>query len=81
MESDKLVERFKNFDGIKPERELDLAIEALSKFRAENARLRAELEKFKRAMDEAREAICTHCQDVPCLGESCHWWGGPQKED
>lgn len=40
-----------------------------------------ELEKVKAERDEAREAICTHCQYVPCLGESCHWWGGPQKED
>lgn len=24
--------------------------------------------------DEAREAICTHCQDVPCQKESCYWF-------
>ena len=43
-------------------------------------KLRAELEKVKQKYDEAREAICTHCMDVPCRGESCYWWRG-QKED
>lgn len=47
---------------------------------AENAELRAELEQVKRELEEAREAICTHCLDVPCQGESCYWWCG-QKED
>ena len=42
--------------------------------------LRAELEKVKAERDEAREAICTHCQDVPCRGDYCYWWRG-QKED
>ena len=44
-------------------------------------KLRAELEKVKQKYDEAREAICTHCMDVPCRGESCYWWCEPQKED
>ncbi len=33
--------------------------------------LRAELEQVKRELDEAREAICTHCMDFPCGEESC----------
>ena len=33
--------------------------------------LRAELEQVKRELDEAREAICTHCMDFPCGDESC----------
>lgn len=48
--------------------------------RAENEKLRDELEKVKQKYNEAREAICTHCMDVPCRGESCYWWRG-QKED
>ena len=56
------------------------AATALSTLRAENEKLRAELEKVKPKYDEAREAICTHCMDVPCRGESCYWWRG-QKED
>ena len=40
----------------------------------------AELEQVKRERDEARDAICTHCMDVPCRGESCYWYRG-QKED
>lgn len=54
-------------------------IGALTRLMAENEKLRAELEKVKQKYDEAREAICTHCMDVPCRGESCYWWRG-QKE-
>lgn len=43
MDIEKLIERFKNFDGIKPERELDLAIEALSTLQAENESLKGKL--------------------------------------
>ena len=56
------------------------AATALSTLQAESEKLRAELEKVKTKYDEAREAICTHCMDVPCSGESCYWWRG-QKED
>ena len=58
---------------------LSRAAAALSTLQAENEKLRAELEKVKQKYDEAREAICTHCMDVPCRGESCYWWRG-QKE-
>ena len=54
----------------------DEAATALSTLQAENEKLRAELEKVKQKHDEAREAICTHCMDVPCRGESCYWWRG-----
>lgn len=50
------------------------------KAESENEQLRAELEQVKRELEEAREAICTHCLDVPCQGESCYWWRSP-KED
>ena len=55
------------------------AADALSTLQAENEKLRDELEKVKQKYDEAREAICTHCMDVPCRGESCYWWRS-QKE-
>ena len=58
---------------------LDNAATALSTLQAENEELRDELEKAKQKYDEAREAICTHCMDVPCRGESCYWWRS-QKE-
>ena len=38
-----------------------------------------ELEQVKQKYGEAREAICTHCMDVPCQGESCYWWQGPEE--
>lgn len=41
--------------------------------------LEAELEQVKRELDEAREAICTHCMDFPCGEESCYWWRGPKE--
>ena len=37
------------------------------------------LEQVKQKYGEAREAICTHCMDVPCQGESCYWWQGPEE--
>ena len=37
------------------------------------------LEQVKQKYVEAREAICTHCMDVPCQGESCYWWQGPEE--
>lgn len=58
---------------------LRAAATALSTLQAENEKLRAELEQVKQKYSEAREAICTHCMDVPCRGESCYWWRG-QKE-
>lgn len=52
---------------------------ALDDMARRNDDLLADLEKVKTERDEAREAICTHCQDVPCRGESCYWWRS-QKE-
>lgn len=45
MEIEKLIERLQNWDGIKPDREIDCAIEGLKALQAENDRLQAELEK------------------------------------
>ena len=88
MDIEKLIEQLRwwadNCDrtnyGCQVRRILSGAATALSTLQAENEKLRAELEKVKQKYDEAREAICTHCMDVPCRGESCYWWRG-QKED
>ena len=45
MEIEKLIERLQNWDGIKPDREIDCAIEGLKALQAENGWLQAELEK------------------------------------
>ena len=78
MEIEKLIELFKNFDGIKPERELDLAIEAFSTLQTENAKLQAELEKVKAERDAAVSDLetimsyagnldtCQFCKNVKC---------------
>lgn len=86
MDNEKLIERLKSKDF---ERDydctpfecgvfglLDNAATALSTLQAENKQLRDELEQVKQKYSEAREAICIHCMDVPCRGESCYWWRG-----
>lgn len=40
MEIEKLIERLQNWDGIKPDREIDCAIEGLKALQAENDRLK-----------------------------------------
>ena len=58
MEIEKLIERLQNWDGIKPDREIDCAIEGLKALQAENDRLRRE-------RDEAVEEIpkvCYYCK-------------------
>ena len=70
MDTEKLIEQLRT----------EILYADLSTLQAENEKLRAELEKVQQKYDEAREAICTHCMDVPCRGESCYWWRG-QKED
>ena len=42
MEIEKLIERLQNWDGIKPDREIDRAIEGLKALQAENDRLNRE---------------------------------------
>lgn len=87
MDIEKLIERLgENTDcwTDKVHGYADLRLEAataLSTLQAENEKLRAELEQVKQKYSEAQEAICTHCMDVPCRGESCYWWCEPQKED
>lgn len=42
LEIEKLIERLQNWDGIKPDREIDCTIEGLKALQAENDRLRRE---------------------------------------
>lgn len=53
MEIEKLIERLQNWDGIKPDREIDCAIEGLKALQAENERLKDELEKVEAERDAA----------------------------
>ena len=70
MEIEKLIERLQNWDGIKPDREIDCAIEGLKALQAENDRL-------KRERDAAEE--------IPKVWKTCDrfngWqWLGPKEE-
>ena len=46
MEIEKLIERLQNWDGIKPDREIDCAIEGLKALQAENDRLKSEVPRW-----------------------------------
>lgn len=64
MEIEKLIERLQNWDGIKPDREIDCAIEGLKALQAENDRLRR----------ERADAIRQLKFFAPCAG--CKWYRG-----
>ena len=64
MEIEKLIARLQNWDGIKPDREIDCAIEGLKALQAENDRLRRERD----------DAIRQLKFFAPCAG--CKWYRG-----
>ena len=64
MEIEKLIERLQNWDGIKPDREIDCAIEGLKALQAENDRL-------GRERDDAIRQLKIF---APCAG--CKWYRG-----
>lgn len=64
LEIEKLIERLQNWDGIKPDREIDCAIEGLKALQAENDRLRREKD----------DAIRQLKFFAPCAG--CKWYRG-----
>lgn len=64
MEIEKLIERLQNWDGIKPDREIDCAIEGLKALQAENDRLRRERDDTIRQLKFF----------APCAG--CKWYRG-----
>ena len=63
MEIEKLIERLQNWDGIKPDREIDCAIEGLKALQAENDRL-------KRERNEAVECCRGYCTSC-CFEHDC----------
>lgn len=85
MDIEKLIERLRTESLFADKASLEImdlcmeAATALSTLQAENETLQADLEQVKQKYDEASEAICTYCMDVPCRGGSCYWWRG-QKE-
>ena len=64
MEIEKLIERLQNWDGIKPDREIDYAIGGLKALQAENDRL-------GRERDDAIRQLKFF---APCAG--CKWYRG-----
>lgn len=46
----------------------------------ENGKLQAALSRVEAERDAALDAICAHCQDIPCRGAECEWWRGAQGE-
>lgn len=41
------------------------------------------IERLEDERDEAYQAICTHCQDIPCWKDECYWYNkmhGTHKE-
>lgn len=62
-------------------KQLDYWKETCFKAAYEKQELSARAEKAEKERDEAREAICKHCQDFPCKGGNCYWYlESPEKE-
>lgn len=89
MEIEKLIERLQNWDGIKPDREIDCTIEGLKALQAENNRLRRERD----AAVEEIPKVCYYCKhrkgwktcdrfNGNSEAETCtNWqWRGPKEE-
>ena len=55
MNYDQLIERLKNWDGIKPDREIGYAIDGLKALQAENAQLRHRLSEAVSACSRIAE--------------------------
>lgn len=89
MEIEKLIERLQNWDGIKPDREIDCAIEGLKALQTENDRLKRERD----AAVEEIPKVCYYCKhrkgwktcdrfNGNSEAETCtNWqWRGPKEE-
>lgn len=79
MEIEKLIERLQNWDGIKPDREIDCAIEGLKALQAENDRLKEEVQQMRwipveERLPEEKQRVIVRCERV---GTSVGWilWG------
>lgn len=94
MEIEKLIERLQNWDGIKPDREIDCAIEGLKALQAENDRLKRERDaaveswrgfcsqcawkNHQYLADGKMDDMCRTCRD----NAKCNWkWRGLHKEE
>lgn len=55
MDCDKLIERLRNWDGVKPDREIGYAIDGLKALQAENAQLRHRLSEAVSACSRIAE--------------------------
>ena len=84
MEIEKLIERLQNWDGIKPDREIDCAIEGLKALQAENDRLKKEVQQMRWIPVEERlpekEGVYIVCVDgevkwdAYCMFEGVERW-------
>lgn len=91
MEIEKLIERLQNWDGIKPDREIDCAIEGLKALQAELERVRVERDTYKvYFMDVSSKPDCNTCEKKGCeyrprVGDTvranCPLYSGPEKEE
>ena len=79
MEIEKLIERLQNWDGIKPDREIDCAIEGLKALQAENDRLKKEVQQMRwipveERLPEEKQRVIVRRERV---GTSVGWilWG------
>lgn len=91
MEIEKLIERLQNWDGIKPDREIDCAIEGLKALQAENDRLKRErdaavgdLETIM-AYGGGNLDTCQFCKNSQCYARGgtklcLPEWRGPKEE-
>lgn len=91
MEIEKLIERLQNWDGIKPDREIDCAIEGLKAIQAENDRFRRErdaavgdLETIM-AYGGGNLDTCQFCKNSQCYARGgtklcLPEWRGPKEE-
>ena len=79
MEIEKLIERLQNWDGIKPDREIDCAIEGLKALQAENDRLKKEVQQIRwipveeRLPEKHSEYIVCACDEGEPIDERI--WG------
>ena len=84
MEIEKLIERLQNWDGIKPDREIDCAIEGLKALQADNDRLKKEIQQMRWIPVEERlpeeEGVYIVCVDgevkwdAYCMFEGVERW-------
>ena len=76
MEIEKLIERLQNWDGIKPDREIDYAIGGLKALQAENDRLKEEVQQTRWIPVEERLPVVQDRYIVTACDEGCPYGEG-----